>query len=385
MGRIDYDAKVFTDHNVYILGAGFCVDAGLPVLKDFLHSMRASLNWLRDQRREDEREAASAVLRFRRQAASAALRLNLNIENIEDLFSLAAASGQYPLAQSMSTAIAATLDYSRQHAKTKLLRATVHEDSYKSEDWEVQQTNVRNQLLKIPYYDVYAGLLTGKAGAPRRYMRNTVITFNYDTVLDESISKWNVPIWYGFAEGAVKYDQSNKSVEARMDEGLSLLKLHGSVNWAEPESNKGQITIYGSYEDLLNRRLRPTLIPPIWRKSFTGALSQIWDAAVTALSEATRIIIIGFSMPPTDIHIKFLLAAGLQDNISLRKLYCFDPNANVGENLFQIFRRELKEEGIAEFKQYYADALLMQRLENYRLLCTLFDRDIDNLQDLSLV
>lgn len=385
MGRIDYDAKVFTDHNVYILGAGFCVDAGLPVLKDFLHSMRASLNWLRDQQREDEREAASAVLRFRRQAASAALRLNLNIENIEDLFSLAAASGQYPLAQSMSTAIAATLDYSRQHAKTKLLRATVHEDSYKSDDWAVQHTSVRTQLLNIPYYDVYAGLLTGKAGAPRRYMRNTVITFNYDTVLEESIRKWNVPIWYGFDGGAVKYDQSSKAIATRVDDGLALLKLHGSVNWAEPEKSNGQITIYDSYGDLLNRRLRPTLIPPTWRKSFTGALSQIWDAAVTALSEATRIIIIGFSMPPTDIHIKFLLAAGLQDNISLRKLYCFDPNAKVGENLFQIFRRELKEEGIAEFKQYNADALLMQRIENYRLLCTLFDRDIDNLQDLSLV
>jgi hypothetical protein len=83
--------KIFSDHNVYILGAGFSADAGIPVIKHFLNVMRDSLNFLRDQGREWERKAVEDVLVFRKEAASAALRVKLNIENIEDLFSLAAA------------------------------------------------------------------------------------------------------------------------------------------------------------------------------------------------------------------------------------------------------------------------------------------------------
>ncbi len=51
------DTRVFTDHNVYVLGAGFSADAGIPVLNDFLFEMRKSymhdlcLQLTRDARR----------------------------------------------------------------------------------------------------------------------------------------------------------------------------------------------------------------------------------------------------------------------------------------------------------------------------------------------
>src|SRR5258708_2792398 len=113
MAEITQDLKTSTNHNVYILGAGFSADAGLPVLGEFLSKMRGAVEWLSSEpRRQTEFEAVKEVFRFRKEASGAALRVNLNIENIEDLFSLAAASGRYPLSQSVSTAIAATLDYS---------------------------------------------------------------------------------------------------------------------------------------------------------------------------------------------------------------------------------------------------------------------------------
>jgi len=384
MGRIEDDTKIFTDHNVYILGAGFSVDAGIPVLKDFLHSMRASLNWLRNQGREHEREATSQVLRFRKQAASAALRVDLNIENIEDLFSLAAASGQYPLAQSVSTAIAATLDYSIEHAKPQFFEARVNHAFTGPNDWEEKHKDAEYSICRIPYYDVYAGLLTGKAGTPDRYMKNTIITFNYDCVLDDAVKKWKVPVWYGFEKDSVEYDNSSTCAQGSTDQTLPILKLHGSVNWAETEKRDGKVKIFGSYADVLASESRPALIPPTWRKSFTGALSQVWDTAVSALSEATRVIIIGFSMPPTDMHIKFLLAAGLQENISLRKIYCFDPNTSVEENLFKNFRPDLKAQGIAEFFPYKTDLLVRGVHNNYQPTSHLFNRNLDNLSNLSL-
>src|SRR5882724_4713804 len=116
MGYLDDENDVVTNHNVYILGAGFSKNAGLPLLSDFLNEMRSSVNWLKKQNRP-ELKLTRDVLLFRKRAASAALRVNLNVENIEDLFSLAAASGEQADAENISTAIAATIEYSRSHAQ----------------------------------------------------------------------------------------------------------------------------------------------------------------------------------------------------------------------------------------------------------------------------
>jgi hypothetical protein len=59
---------------------------------------------------------------------------------------------------------------------------------------------------------------------------------------------------------------------------------------------------------------------------------------VRALRLATRVVIIGFSMPRTDMHFKYLLAAGLKENISLRKIVVIDP-ALSGENASKFKRR----------------------------------------------
>src|SRR5688572_18577411 len=108
MSRLDDETEVFTNHNVYVLGAGFSKNAGLPILKDFLNEMRSSVNWLKQEGRP-ELTATRDVLLFRKSAASAALRVNMNVENIEDLFSLAAASGEESDANNVSNAIAATI------------------------------------------------------------------------------------------------------------------------------------------------------------------------------------------------------------------------------------------------------------------------------------
>ena len=100
------------------------------------------------------------------------------------------------------------------------------------------------------------------------------------------------------------------------------------------------------------------LVPPTWRKVFGEQLSAVWEGAVRALSAATRIVVIGFSMPPTDTHFKYLLIAGLQSNISLRKLLFVNPGLDakehpyeskrLRENLFSILRPELEDRKLIE-------------------------------------
>jgi hypothetical protein len=64
--------KLENDHNVYILGAGFSVAAGLPTISNFMHVMRDAHEWLESQNRIKEANAIAHVLDFRLEAASAA-------------------------------------------------------------------------------------------------------------------------------------------------------------------------------------------------------------------------------------------------------------------------------------------------------------------------
>jgi hypothetical protein len=105
------------DHNVYILGAGFSCEANLPVLKDFLQNLRDSHEWLLSGGRKSEADAVETVLKFRLKATSAAYYVALDLENIEELFSLASAvEGNMEIV--IRKAIAATIDCIR---KTRTL------------------------------------------------------------------------------------------------------------------------------------------------------------------------------------------------------------------------------------------------------------------------
>src|SRR6185437_4729753 len=119
---------------------------------------------------------------------------------------------------------------------------------------------------------------------------------------------------------------------------MPLLKLHGSTNWAYPGGRGGKLRIFDSYERLRASGYAPELVPPTWRKSFDGPLAYVWQQALEQISRATRLVVIGFSMPPTDLHFKYLLAAGLRENISLREIVFVNPDgASVEERARQLF------------------------------------------------
>ena len=64
--------KAHNDHNVYILGAGFAAEAGLPLIYDFMNRMRDAAAWLAEHGgRDPEVNAIEEVLDFRLRAAAA--------------------------------------------------------------------------------------------------------------------------------------------------------------------------------------------------------------------------------------------------------------------------------------------------------------------------
>lgn len=143
---------------------------------------------------------------------------------------------------------------------------------------------------------------------------NSIISFNYDLLVEEALTNLNIP-----------YDYCIEN-KRNSDKCIELLKLHGSINWGENAESKTRYSVHESYSHLLKEGKTPQLVPPTWRKIFTGPLRQIWDQSVKSLEKATRIIIIGFSVPNTDNHFKYLMAAGLQNNISLREIVFVNPD-----------------------------------------------------------
>jgi len=74
-----------------------------------------------EQGRQREAQAVANVLKFRLQAAAAAYRINIDVENVEQLFSLASASSG-PYGKDVPLAIAATVHFANQAAPPKRCR-----------------------------------------------------------------------------------------------------------------------------------------------------------------------------------------------------------------------------------------------------------------------
>ena len=382
------DTEYNNDHNVYILGAGFSYEAGYPLVRNFMDKMREAASWQKDHGKETKE--IEAVLKFRLEAASTAYRIQFDPENVEDLFSLSAAiENTTNIAnRNMAIAIAETLDYCRNNSKIE--RELTIPGARQSLPKGFEFDNLENPAnITIDRLKFYVGRMVGVWGeTPTAFKDNTFITFNYDLLLEEALQKWEIPFRYdGLHEiDVVMYQKSAKKLEdnANLKNAVSLLKLHGSVNWSLapipmpfPMHNSTKpIQIYRNFRDVPIHSSRAAqellLAPPVWDKGTARIghpLSGIWSNAIRKLQTATRIIVIGYSLPLADAHFRYLMAAGLQNNISLREIVFVnpafreeDPDKEALEaRIFSVFRRDLHQKGILKLLPYTAHEFFYQQ------------------------
>jgi hypothetical protein len=318
--------------NVYILGAGFSVDAGLPTIADFLNQMRDGADWLAEHRRDRELSAVERVLTFRHEAAAAGYRVNVDLDNIEDLFSLAAALPQMTVSREVQAAIGATLNYAQVRSSPSLVRLRVSPargwaltDKWRDSAKRVDQAGPDSFDVLSSIYDSYASLLAGRTSKVSERNQNVVITFNYDLLLEAALERLGIPFSYGLGSEHVTYDPAAIATPDLVPDGLLLLKMHGSLNWGLTEP--GCLTVYATYDDTVSMCELPHLVPPTWEKTVAGPTAAVWRRAVEELRGATRLVIVGFSFRATDAHFKYLLAAGLMGNSSLRRIVVVNPKA----------------------------------------------------------
>lgn len=170
--------------------------------------------------------------------------------------------------------------------------------------------------LTPPEINPYEALLT-KYRIPKDDI-TTIVSLNYDTVLENALHQSGTQWHYRHVPTTVP----------REPRSIRILKPHGSLNWRF-RGNEPPVEIDTDYRlapvacrcERENRFEEAMIIPPTQiKQAITVAETQkpetvklfstIWQDIVTALTSASRVFVIGYSFPPTDLHLRtcFLLA-----------------------------------------------------------------------------
>jgi NAD-dependent SIR2 family protein deacetylase len=332
------------DRNVYILGAGFSAAAGAPLIHNFLDVASALWEDPEAPLSEDQRIDFGRVFEFRREMARAREKVRIDLDNVEHLFGLIdiaeritphGASPRLAILTLIATTLELKIDTARLPSIGFMPRNPIPPHIV-----NLPTAYARGQYSHPPeyrtnIYSQFAALVGGLLDPPEkgRARRDTIVTFNYDLVVDRALRAMGFEINYQLPGTKPIADAP----------AVSVIKLHGSINWTICRGC-GKVKI-SPPEDRLSanatcaecrQRFVPLLIPPSWNKASsnalgTDALFSLWSAADEALSTASRICVIGYSVPETDAFFRYLLTLALSRNHHLSTFLVVDPAPQVNE------------------------------------------------------
>lgn len=150
-----------------------------------------------------------------------------------------------------------------------------------------------------------------------------ILTFNWDTIAENTLHFCGCRQY----ENYVDMMNSNRINSKNLLKVGTLLKLHGSLNWMQCTNRKCQgynkIKLSLDQEGLPPRfvgedlhtcplckynRRKPFIIPPVSNKLIhrNSIVHKLWLIARDKLSVTDKLIIIGYSFPPTDFYSDWL-------------------------------------------------------------------------------
>ena len=222
--------ELHTNHNVFILGAGFSADAGLPTIATFMRALREAGEHYKRSGDNQNANAIARVLEYRLRAAGAAYRCVIDPDNIEDLFSLIDTEddSQGPGSQEdyIRQAIAATIEFSHKDYIQAPRRVRLALSSAPGVNQSVGEPGEDEHFRILHLYDAYLAAMTGMLYEPEQDRRNTIITFNYDTLVEEALASLEKSYDYGFL--SEEYSDGHGGGFVRIDPQLSEAALQGS-------------------------------------------------------------------------------------------------------------------------------------------------------------
>lgn len=167
--------------------------------------------------------------------------------------------------------------------------------------------------------------------------RDTIVTFNYDCVIDDALRRhakgnWSAKYGYCFpnparVEAHAPWDAEGARHET--NKTINLLKLHGSLSWRPLPEDDSEIRLRERpYKQGGDKEYE--LVPPENRKHIEDrpVLKSLWGSAERAIRSARVLAFIGFSFTPTDLHVDSLFRMALGGNRRLENIVIVNPSAD---------------------------------------------------------
>jgi len=233
-----------------------------------------------------------------------------------------------------------------------------------------------------------------------------VLTFNYDTLIESSIESasgmprslpstyrgrphesgeileeeiryshfnWNRPLSYGVKFDEVLLHRAGVSTHVDGDrfydahpDGLynaKVLKLHGSINWFvysgirkyqfannEDASKKGKTLLsrghwwFNEPAEKDGEIIEPMIITPTLYKNYAEneLISSVWNQAKKSLLDCNRLVIGGYSFPPTDFAVRKLFLEAFESH-SPDEIIVINPDTSVVKTIKELshFKRPI--------------------------------------------
>jgi hypothetical protein len=245
-------------------------------------------------------------------------------------------------------------------------------------DWRRRQKELEELIRRVYVHttvqDTHASTVKPKKSAIHKAIlerlkdKDTVITFNYDLVIEESLSsakQWN-PVdgykikTYGKTKGWTKRWLGERKYESGTKSTIGLLKLHGSLNWELYPTGTAIKLKPRPY--LVSTRSGKTrfekilILAPGWKMEINrNPYKQFWRAARLQLEKCKTLIILGYSLPETDLLAQSLLAEVVRSraarNNFLKQLHLADHDESVKQKFVKLFTPALGPHGKV-FKYY---------------------------------
>jgi hypothetical protein len=333
---------------VLILGAGFSKMAGMPLATDLT-------NHVLEKFREYDQEDTLEWFGYLQQRIDWLREDKSKSINIEEMFDLGAFDIEFHrMRQQLCHLGRNSGDTPWQNAESIEAWLSYMEDDLRDIIWEKQK---KAKLGQIKRFSTHLN------------SDDVVLTFNYDTLLEESLEQQNKKWHYGF--------------EQEKGSGVKILKMHGSINWImvrrDQENNFGYPLLFKKtdlnvenhgteapneteYKWVLLRVPDESLASLIENRDLQSGNRQyeiaiaglgrykplselvgsgeIWINAFRAMHNCEQICVIGFSLSPFDTMARLhfggvMMKRSQQKGIGLPRITLIDPLASELKSNFE--------------------------------------------------
>jgi hypothetical protein len=186
---------------------------------------------------------------------------------------------------------------------------------------------MRNQIVEV------IDSAQGKSVEPPQWLRRllrlwhrrqvSVLSFNYDTLIESSVGAIDPPHEPGDIVAGILSQLPRPALTfwyggENQVPTFRLYKLHGSVDWYWNPADQSGDSLCRDTPGGIETDRRPALagkepfiIPPLSVKSpfySLGLIRQLWKDAGEALAAASRVVVLGYSVPLTDLATTAMLS-----------------------------------------------------------------------------